>query len=166
MQCTQSIFGILPANNLKHNMNLNITMLAFAYNFNFLSALKCAQSECSISLLCVQVNYIDLCCWSWSAVNLYNLLQLIVPTTACNFANSHSRQVNLREQITQQQKKARRENSTQFNMRKNCWPKALDHSWFEYICFCVVNVTHKRTRREGHYLFSEFAKSDGCCCCC
>lgn len=128
----------------------------------------------SISLLCVQVNYIDLCCWSWFAVNLYNLLQLIVPTTACNFASSHSRQVNLREQITQG-KKARRENSTQFNMRKNCWPKALDHSWFEYICFlsCFIYVlqmwlslTHTHTdisHREGHYLFSEFAKS-GCCC--
>lgn len=27
MQCTQRIFGNLPANNLKHYMNLNIAML-------------------------------------------------------------------------------------------------------------------------------------------
>lgn len=34
MQCTQSIFGILPANSLKHYMNLNIVMLLNRFFLN------------------------------------------------------------------------------------------------------------------------------------
>lgn len=111
MQCTQSIFGNLPANNLKHYVNLNIAMLLLLlplrplFKFDFLSTLKYSfQSINCICTLC-SIEYIvdhDL------LVNLYNLLQLIEPTTACYTFfltfNLHSRQVNLREQIANEKK--------------------------------------------------------------
>lgn len=145
MQCKQRIFGILPANNLNHYMNLNITMLLLFIAHNiFFHFIVCVEMFTTINKWFVYivklVKYGIVYCWSWFVANLYNLLRLNSQRLVVTYffllfflICTHARSI-LQEQIAKRRKEEKR-NSTRAKLLTQSFRSLV--IWV-YICFALI----------------------------